>query len=311
MQEAAENPMTKHMVPFEASAEVRAMDQTKSFTKKPKKSVLFSAKNLKSTNKLGFKPTSRTAAGYSPALKRPRTSRSHHAEDISPSVTPRIESSAWSLSHAFVPLPAIHRTVDLHLATDGSVLGENGRVDACGGIGFAWQWGDDVTTRGHGWECMPWNAGGTFYCPQHTNIRAEWYAVWIALQKLMTKASHRPDDLAHVHLHMYIDCNAVLHFLQKRLDMTRSKKPVLVEQSETNPDLKTFALEYLRLVVKPKVHSVTLHKVDAHVSKRSMVAMNNNPEKKRATELNEMADVASKKAARAFVAMYRAPSTKA
>ncbi len=195
----------------------------------------------------------------------------------------------------------------LHVATDGSVLDLNGAPHASGGAGIAWQWDDDPTTRGSAEVSLPWNHRGTCLLPPHTNISAEWYALRAACEMVLRK-TRRVDGStvrSHIALHVYIDCKAVLTWLQNRLNTrNRTRKEPTQLAVESNWASKAMVLGLMETTIVPSFASVTLHWVKAHRTAAARAAMT--AQERLATELNERADAHAKHAAQAYTDMFAA-----
>lgn len=321
LEEAAKHEHFQHMLPFEADDTVRAMPGAAAWTTSlsPEEATL--AVEARSDNhtcaRVGM-PT-RTTDAYSAvsttALRATPTKRRRvllaSGEAVSATVSSGTTASPQSRWRLDLPLEPVFHTAalaydvpsQLHIATDGSVLDMNdGSPDACGGVGVAWQWGTLEATRGSFQKPMPWNNGGQWLGAPHTNISTEWMAVIEAMTLVALKFHSRTDAAAcdvrgQVHLRFYIDCKAVLQWLQRfAASLPLATAPTLTPTTESNWVLKSRASMLLATHLHPWFASVTFHWVRAHRSDRAILDVKDANERL-AAQLNREADQAAKTAA--------------
>lgn len=287
------------MVPFEADDAVRAMPGAAEFTKP----LSMAEKELKPPVFGGSEDARDTASltRVVPPSARKRQRLNLRGDDSFSTCAPRWRldfplEAVWSRG---LPVDDVPDT--LLIATDGSVLGMNGEPGACGGIGIAWQWGDNCETQGSFQKPMPWNNGGHLLGTRHTNISAEWKAIIEAMNlvafKFHDSRSGDGRDLRKgIHLHFFIDCKAVLTWLQafeKKLPL--AGPPTLVSPTQTNWALKSRASMMLQSILHPHFASVSFHWVKAHRSDKAILSLQGID--KIAAELNRAADQSAKTAA--------------
>ena len=326
IEEAASHTDFKHMVPFEADEDVRAMPGGVEFTRPPAAPAAptdsgATKKRLRTTStpppppllassdavtvdkKKKKKQKKRQATGTGAGAGAGAVPLATHWGDLADFKSPIVPSQLQQLQQLqqTEPEPEPTSAVELHVATDGSVLGDNGAPGACGGIGFAWQWGDDVASRGSCWEPLHWNHRGTFMIPPHTNVSAEWQALSRAMTAVLLKTRH-VGVRRRIQLHVYIDCSAVVSWLNKALPLA-TQEPHTVDTAETNWVLKSQTLALIKTVMMPEFAGVELHWVRAHRSAKQVGAIGSAQERY-AAELNNMADAAAKEAASAFTQAY-------
>lgn len=327
--EAAQHEDFRHMVPFEADATVRGMPGAAEWTKPlssreerfEQQAPQVAATHLRATASAtprgqGGDHHHHDARSVSstqtcpPAVRKRRrlvSSAGAPPRELVPVHDPHA-TTRWRLDRPLEPVAASGRDgrlgdvpTTLHVATDGSVLDMNGAREACGGIGVAWQWGELEATQGTFQKPMPWNNDGHLLGTAHTNISAEWAAVgeamtMVALKLSQTSATAGSDVRRHLHVRFYIDCRAVLNWLQAfaaRLPLPEA--PSLVPRHETNWVLKSRASMLLATHLQPNLASVSFHWVRAHQSHKAILALGGDA--RLAAQLNSAADQAAKTAA--------------
>ena len=326
IQEAAEHDHFKRMLPFEADETIRAMAGADKWTvplSSEEKGENVVTHHFVSTPSSHVLPPSAinvvlsdAASVDSTAVVVPPSVRKRQRISLGGGFRDRSSfedetSNRWRLDLPLESLQVPGGTIDdvprtLFIATDGSALDMNGAFNACGGMGIAWQWGTKSYTLGSWQKPMPWNNGGAtdpernMLGLKHTNIAAEWRALVEAMSLVLFKFHSTMSAREHFHLRFFIDCKAVLTWINKfaaTLPLPYEAKPVAV--TETNFPYKSQASLLLAKHLAPNFASVTFHWVKAHRNDKMISKLTG--AEKIAAILNRAADQAAHTAAN----MYR------